>query len=401
MALAHNYGGFEPGTSHQNVKKVWDSLLHEAVVNKSAFKGLIGRDKGGEGALESETVNSPIVEKTQLSKESGDQITMNLVASGITAATEYNGGKSGSTQLVDAEDSLSVYNTKVKIAHQRFGVEIDGKMTQQRLPFDVVNAAKANLSQKMASFQDSGLFFAIYSGYSPNVLRELGTTAADPTDHPNRIFGKGQSAITGVTANDVVDTDLLDILRVFWELRNINPIRVDGEPYALFYVSPYGGRTLRRDSLWQDANINGMSRGDKNPVFQNALGIWGGIVVKESNKVSTAKDYNGLTVSNDAITLSAATMGSGITATDVYMNVLLGANAVARAYGMKSYLVRRKEDDYENIMGFGGGFIYGDKRADWALSQDSGSDGSIVNQSSAVVYAHKGDATALTLPSVW
>lgn len=401
MAVSYAYGGFDPASAHQNVRKAWDKLLHEQVVDKSAFKGLVGKDKGGEGSLDSETVNAPIVEKTQLGKESGDQITVGLVTSNITNATWYNDGKSGNNQLVDSEQSLTLYNTKVKIAHQRFGVAIDGKMTLQRTPYDLVNTAKNNLSQEMSNFQDSGVFFSLYSGYSPNVLRELGTTAADPTDHPNRIFGKGKAALTDVSTTDVLDTDALDIIRVFWETRNINPIRVDGEPHACLYVHPFNGRTLRRDSLWQDANINGMERGKSNPVFQNSLGAWAGIVVKESNKVGTAKDYNGLTVASDEITLSDATMGAGITATDVYMSVLLGANAVARAFALESYMVRRKEDDYENIYGFGGGYIYGDRRADFALSQDSGSDGSVKNQSSAVIYFHKGDATALTLPSIW
>lgn len=54
--------------------------------------------------------------------------------------------------------------------------------------------------------------------------------------------------------------------------------------------------------------------------------------------------------------------------------------------------------DYENIYGFAGGNIYGDRSADWALSQDSGSDGSVKNQSSAVCYAH---APTITLPNIW
>lgn len=402
MAVSYGYGGFEPASAHQNVRKAWDKLLHEQVVDKQAFKGLIGQDKGGEGALESDVVNKPIVQKTQLGKESGDLITMSLVTSNITAATPWNDGKSGSTQLVDAEDSLTLYNTKVRIAHQRFGIAIDGKMTVQRLPFDVVNAAKNNLSQVMASFLDSGVFFTLYTGYSPNVIREYGVTTADPTLHPNSIYGKGQSAVTGVTTNDVLDASALDILRVFAVSRNISPIRVDGEPYWCLYVHPFNGRTLRADSLWQDANINGMPRGKDNPVFQNAVGQYAGIVVKESNKINTAKAFGDITVtSGDIDTVSAETMGAGITATDVYMTCLLGSNAVARAFALESYMVRRKEDDYENIYGFAGGYIYGDRRADFQLSQDSGSDGATKNQSSAVAYFHKGDATSLTLPSIW
>lgn len=344
MAVSYAYDGFKPGTSHQNVRKAWDKALHEQVVNKLAFKGLIGQDKTGEGSLDSETVNSPIVQKTQLGKEAGDQITLNLIASNITPATWYNGGKSGNNQLVDNELSLTLYNTKVRIAHQRFGVRIDGKMTQQRLPFDIYNAAKNNLSQLMSDFLDGSIFYALYAGYSPNVFRELGTSTAAPTDHPNRIFGKGKAALTDVSSTDVLDTDLLDIIRVFWETQNINPVRVDGEPYGLLFVHPYNGRTLRRDSLWLDANIQGSPRSSSNPVFENAVGKWAGIVVKESNRVSTAKNYGGLTVASDSITLSDATVGAGVNASDVYMMVLLGANAVARAFALESYMARRKED---------------------------------------------------------
>src|SRR3990167_6742771 len=133
MTVTFAYGGFEPASAYQNVRKVWDKLLHEQVVDKLAWKGLIAEDKGGEGSLDRETVNAPIGQKTQLGKEQGDKITLNLVASNITNATWYNDGKAGSTQLVDAEVALTGYNLGVQIAHQRFGIEIDGKMTAQRL----------------------------------------------------------------------------------------------------------------------------------------------------------------------------------------------------------------------------------------------------------------------------
>lgn len=54
--------------------------------------------------------------------------------------------------------------------------------------------------------------------------------------------------------------------------------------------------------------------------------------------------------------------------------------------------------DYENIYGFGGGCIYGDRRADFALSADSGTDGAAKNQSSAIIYAF---APSVTVPTVW
>ena len=165
MTVSYGYGGFAPGTSHQNVRKAWDTLLHEQVLNKSAWRGLTGQDKTGEGSLDAETVNKPIVLKTQLGKESGDQITMGLVASNVkqswVSATDannwFNMGVSGNTQLVDSESSLTLYNAKVKIAHQRFGVQIDGKLTLQRTPYDLQRVAKDRVAEQMTYFLDNAV----------------------------------------------------------------------------------------------------------------------------------------------------------------------------------------------------------------------------------------------------
>lgn len=352
MTVAYAYGGFAPGTSHQNVRKAWDTLLHEQVLNKSAFKGLTGVDKGGEGSLDSETSNKPIVLKTQLGKESGDQITMGLVASNVKQAwidgtagnNWYNLGVTGNTQLVDAEGTLTLYNVKVKVGHMRFGVQIDGKLTLQKTPYDLLRVAKDRVAEQMIYSLDSNIFHALYSGYSVNIHRELGTTAVAGVAHPNRIFGQGQSALSGISASDILNTDMLEIARVFFETANINPVIVDGDPYGLLFVHPTNGKTLRADSHWIDANAFAQPRGNDNPIFQNKLGMWGGLVVKESNKISTGIKFESISVSSDVVTQTAETFSGGTPAANVYMCVLMGANAVARAFALESYMVRRKED---------------------------------------------------------
>lgn len=398
MAMDYDTGvGYSQGTSHQNTKKLWDSLLHEQVQNKSLFKNLTGKDKAGENSIDESVANYPIIEKTQLGKEQGDQITMGLVKNlyttdGSIGSSNYvlnaNAGKTGNTQLVDNEDTLTFYNLKVKIAHQRAGVLIQGKMAEQRSPYDLRKTAKDLLSTSLSKIQDDGLMFALYSGFSPNVFRELGHAVAVPTAHPNIIFGKDKSALTGVDQSDVFDTDTLERVAVSMKFNNINPCRWEGGEDLLIIVHPFAYKTLRADSLYQASVGRARERGEGNPLFTGAEHAWAGLYIMQSNKVEVAMNYAGLTVSADVITLGAATMGAGIVNTDVRMNVVLGANAVARAYGLESYMVRRKEDDYENLIGFGGGYIYGDKRADFALSADSGTDGAVKNQSSAILYTH-------------
>lgn len=392
---------YTQGTSNQLTPKRWDTLLHEQVQNKSFFKNMIGKDKGGEGSLDDEVANKPIVEKTQLGKESGDQITMGLIRQTYTGDS-FNKGVTANEALVDAEQSLVFHNLAVKIAHQRDGVLVQGKLTLKRSPFDLLAEAKNRLSNTLSKILDDSLFFAIYGGYSPNVFRELGTSVAAPTAHPNSVFGKDRSALTAVDSTDVVDTDMLERIAVAVKENNINPIMYKGKETYGFIIHPRGKRTLRADSHWVDANAFGLPRGDENPIFSWAEGEWAGIYVMVSNKIDTARNYAGLTVASSPtqITLSAATVGSGVAATDLRMNILLGANAVARAYSLESYMARRKEDDYENKFGFGGGFIYGDRRADWALAQDSGSDGAVSNQSSLVVYSYSPNVNA-NLSAVW
>lgn len=391
--------GYNPTTAYISVKKLWDSMLHHQVQQSLFFKDMIGRDNGEEDSKE--FTNYPIVEKTQLGKDSGDRITMSLVRQ-LNTSTTYNAGKTGVTQLVDSENTMSFYNTYVNISHWRDAVAIFGKMTLQRTPFDVRSVAKDLLAKEIAQFLDKGLFFALYCGYSPNVVREVGTSALLEKLPLNNVYGKDKSALTGVDVNDVVDTDLMERLSVAFVENNMNPIRFEGEECGLFIVHPRGFKSLRSDSLYQDANINGMPRSKDNPMFSRAKGKWANIYIAEHNQIDSAKNYGSLTVSQDAITIAAYTAGSdtasGMAVTDIRMNLLLGANAVARAVALPSYMAARKEDDYGNLIGFGGGLIYGDRRADWEI--DDGSGGTFKNQSSICVWTYS-PAVNSNLTAIW
>lgn len=383
---------FTQGTSNQLTAKRWDSLLHEAVESKNPFKGMEGKDKGGEGSIDSTVANYPIVVKTQLGKESGDRITMGLVH-GSTSSTPWNDGKAANETLSGSEIGLAFSNLAVHVAHWRQGIAVTGKNTVQRSPFDLLSVAKDRLATAIAQYKYRSIFFTFYAGRSPNVFRELGSTAAAPSAHPNIIYGADKSALTGMDATDIVNFALVERLRTAVNESNINPISLDGDDTYLFLVHPRGGYTLRADSAWKDAQIGGGVRGEANKMFQNTIGKAAGIFVKESNDIDTAKAYSALTTNSAAGTagsidsISAATVGFGA-ATDYRMNLLIGANAIARAVALEEYMERDKNDDYKNKYGFGGGLIWGDRRADFSKAADTGTDGETNNQSSILVYSY-------------
>jgi hypothetical protein len=382
--------GYAPTTAYLAVKKLWDSLLHKQVQQSLFFKDMIGRDDGGEDAANFS--NYPIVEKTQLGKDSGDAITMSLVRQLVTS-TFYNAGVTGNTQLVDSETAMSFYTTKVYVSHWRDATAILGKQTMQRSPFDLRSQAKGLLANEVAQFLDQGLFFCLYSGYSPNVVREIGTSTLLEKLPLNNIYGKDQTALANLAVTDTVDTELLDIVSTVCVTNNINAVKHEGRGRWGFVIHPFGTKTLRADSLYQDAQIHA-NKGTG--IFSRAIGEWGDLYILEHNGIDYAKNYGSLTVSSDAITIAAASPGT--TNTDTRMNLLIGANAVARARALPEYMAARKEDDYGNIVAWASGLIYGDRRADYQIDDGTGS--TFKNQSSICVYSYS-PTVAGNFTAIW
>ena len=389
-------------TDSSLTRKMWDKVLHEQVQDKSFFKGMIGKDKGGEGSIDEQVSNFPIVEKTQLGKEAGDRITIGLVKQLVQGDTK-NAGKTGNSVLVDAESSMTFHYVNAILDHYRNGVLIEGKMTEQRSPYDLQKTASQLLSTHLAKQLDDSLFFSMYSGYSPNVIREGGATSVA---HPNIITALGGAVVDATEFNTLspagemnLTADSLDLLATICAENNINPIIVDGEPHFMLVVHPRSAKTLRGDSDWVNAQYySAESGGKKNPLFTGQLGMWGGIVVKESNKIAQLGNYTSgagkLTVASKQITVVADGFTTNTTEANFRMNILLGANSIARAFGVESYMARRKEDDYGNRIGFGGGYIYGDRRADFTLDE-----GATTKNQSSLIFVTK--APSVSSVSVW
>jgi N4-gp56 family major capsid protein len=195
-----------------------------------------------------------------------------------------------------------------------------------------------------------------------------------------------------------MDTGFLDRIAVGLAVENVNPCMVDGEPVFLAILHPNAIKTLRADSLWANAQYYVAEKGKKNPLFSGSVGMWNGFIVRESNKIATAIQFQTAAASSaggtiDTLTAESATTSS-VAAADIRINIVLGANAVARAYGVESYMAKRKEDDYGNLIGFGGGSIYGDKRVDWVNEAANDTD----NQSSLLAYSYSPSVSGL---SIW
>jgi len=376
--------------------KIWDKVLHEQIQNKSFWKSMIGKDKGGEGSLLSDVTNYPIVQKTDLKKASGDKIVVGLRKavnlSDETAYAYWNYGKVTGQELVDNEASITFYYMNVPVTLYRDGVIIENEMSLQRSPYDLFKLATDALGDKMAHFRDTSFFHAFYAKYDAALIRSGDVTSVS---HPNNLYGKNKTALTEVDATDLVDCDLLERIAVYQKINNIAGTK-DG---LGLIVHPYGTKTLRADTLWQDAQQGAAPRSKENDIFTGKVGVYAGINVLEDNRISSEKLYNNLTVTTYAVAseFTAATMGN-VAATDCRMNILIGANAMTEAFAKETFMRRRKEDDYGELSGFGAGFIRGAMRADWL--PDMSSSTTAVNQSSAIVHSYSPSPIG-NVSSIW
>lgn len=342
----------------------WDRNFHKEVQNKMlwSLRGFIGEDTFSEGDAVQTAPGFPIIRKSQLSGSPGDQIRMGLR---LNPSFGINTGKVGISELVNTEDLIDFYNLSVDIERHRYGTLVEGGLTPQRSPYDLVSAAVETLGNYEAQVKDTAIFYAYLSGWSPNIYRENGVSSADPTLHPNTKHGNdpSQTAVSQLLkADDKFNVDTLNMIDIEMRVGNFDPVMIDGQEYWLVVIHPYSRKSLIEDSRFVNALQNARERGTTNPLFRAAEYLYNNCLIFTYNKIPTGINYNSLTVSSKSITEPNLTgIGDGITAAQLRWNLAFGANAVAYAE-IGSTRERRKEDDYGQKKGFGVDMIYGMRR---------------------------------------
>ena len=102
------------------------------------------------------------------------------------------------------------------------------------------------------------------------------------------MYAGGKTAENAITASDVFSADLIGQARRMAqedELTAVQPIRVDGRETYVMLIDPYQARDLRRDQKWIEAQEYANVRGEKNPIFSGAMGVYEGVVIHEHLRV--------------------------------------------------------------------------------------------------------------------
>ncbi|MCK9597398.1 MAG: N4-gp56 family major capsid protein [Sphaerochaeta sp.] len=297
-----------------------------------------------------------IVVKTELQKKAGEKITvglrMKLAGDGIEGDNVIEG--------TSAETALDFYSDYVFIDQRRKGTKSKGKMTEQRVPYNLRKEGRDALAVWWAEDYDEQIMmymsgargvdtsFHVGLGYTG---RANNSFATPDTDH--RIFGGNATGLSDIDSADKMKLGIVEKLVSKIETLDpmIQPFRINGENKYVLLMHTFNAYDLRTAISQQDwLEIHKATDGAKSPIYQNALGEYGGIILHKHRNVIRFDDSTGC--------------ASGITASRC---LLLGAQSAIIAWGGDGgegrYTWNEETDDRGNALAITAGTIYGVKKS--------------------------------------
>lgn len=275
------------------------------------------------------TEQDMIQELEDLTAQKGTNISfglgMKLSGAGIT----------GDSTLEGSEEAMTDYDEDVAVNQLRHGVLLTGKFDEKRNVYDMRMSAKNRLADWWAERIDQELVDKL-CGKTTSTFANTPTAAAASRS----IYAGGAGSIGAITTAMKLDTKVLDAAKQTAILASprIKPIRVNGKQYFVAILHPYDATNLRQDPVWAQAQRDANVRGEDNPIFSGALGVWNGIIVHEHEYIFRTND------------------GSG--SAQVARNILCGQQAGVIAWGAPVQWVE-KSFDYGNQWGVSVGAIFG------------------------------------------
>lgn len=310
-------------TDPEAVKR-WSDKVAVDVPNKMYYGKMTG----------SEADALPVVTKTDLESGPGDEVTTVLIVKLRGKPIE------GSEKGEGREDKLTDYTHKMRIDKMRKLVNVGDIMTQKRVVFNVAEQVRNRLSDYMAEVNDQ--LITMYGSGGRGVGSEITHYPVGYAGFPNafdlpdagHVFYAGAGTKVGLTAADKMGTDVLD--RVIAKTKmmyggadspiKMTPVDVDGGKHLIALLGVEQMYDIRRevgDAGWLTLEkAKAAQDGAKNPIFQGGAAYYNGALLDEVQHYVKFNDYGS---------------GANVAAS---RGLMLGAHAVASAYGFKGKQVR-------------------------------------------------------------
>lgn len=324
-------------TNHPLVPTLWDNELYAEAIQQTYVWSFMGTGK-----------NSLLVRKDDFATKKGDKIIMGLRAQ-LTGR-----GTSGDDTLHGNEEALTTFNDQFTINQLRHAVISKGRMSEQRVLFDLRTEAKEGLADWFATRFDTWFFNQIGGATYQTDTAYTGFNTVAGVDANHIIRPNGKTADESLTSGD--ELTLIQLDRLAARLRQgtfastglmpIRPIKIRGGNYYVLFVHPNQVQSLRSQTAtaqWADLQKAAIQGGMMDiPLITGGdyVGTYNGIIIHQSEKVPMGVN---------------STTGAAVT--NARRAVLCGAQAAMFGIGGETPDDNKKfkwvEDrfDYENQLG--------------------------------------------------
>jgi N4-gp56 family major capsid protein len=226
---------------------------------------------------------------------------------------------------------------------------LNGLYEEQKTQINMRRDAKDALAEWLSTFIDTSLF-GVLTGVKPPFADANYKFPLTPPSADRIVYGGSATSEAGIAAADTFTADLIGKAKRMAtadENTAIRPINVNGHSTYVMVIDPFQARDLRNDTKWIEAQKHANVRGEKNPIFSGAMGMYDGVVIHEHNRVPR--------------TATGASSGK------VGHALFLGAQAVVFAEGEAPRWVEKKFD-YENKYGVACGRMFGLQKAQFKFN---------------------------------
>jgi N4-gp56 family major capsid protein len=352
-----------------SVKEYGVALFTQTQKKPSWMKNMTGpapKQADAERKLKLQTQpDMPIVRVTDLSKMSGDTVSVDCV--------NIIGGKPvmGDRDAEGTGSALTFSSMDVKIDLATKVIDAGGKMTQQRTKHQLRGLALANAIGYMAKLESQichthlagarGVMnqasWPLPLDTDPDFAEILVNTVKAPSynrhywvDGSGTTLTLGGAQVGSLATGDVWKLDILDQLSVILDEQEL-PIQsvkiaddpaANDEPMYVLVMPPRSYDSLMTASgsnlrTFQQNAWNRKSYGSKHPLFMGEVGMWRNILVKKATdfwvRFTNGAAYKYVAVGDKATGTETSTTVSIATTHAVERSLLLGAQALANCYG--------------------------------------------------------------------
>lgn len=267
-------------------------------------------------------------------------------------------GVSGDNVLESREETLLTYTDDLLIDQLRHAVISGGKMSEQRIPFEVREESRMGLQDWFADRIDTWFMNQLSGNTAETDLKKLGLNAAITPSSGNWIFGSIDSSPTAessISANSsqIFSLAMIDkaVLKAKTLTPAIRPLKTGRQNvnYVMF-ITPEQHYDMRRNSAsneWADIQKAVIQGGkDDSALITGALGIYNGVLLHESFRLPRITTADGANKGGRA--------------------VLCGAQAAVVGFGREGgperFTWTEELFDYQNRLGVSAGLIGGLKK---------------------------------------